>query len=75
MLRQMIHTYNSFFYLNADERVENDPHYRKQYSVVMLPLIRNMIDCLYNITAILENPAAKGGEFRRSFASLRMTLG
>jgi len=28
MLRQMIYTYNSFFYLNADERVENDPHYR-----------------------------------------------
>jgi hypothetical protein len=51
MLRQMIYTYNLFFYLNADERVENDPHYRRAYSYVMLPLIRNMIDCLYNITA------------------------
>lgn len=66
MLRQMIYTYNLFFYLNADERVESDPHYRKQYSVVMLPLIRNMIDCFYNITAILQNPAAKGAEFRSS---------
>src|SRR5712692_4539041 len=66
MLRQMIYTYNLFFYLNADERVENDPHYRKQYSVVMLSLIRNTIDCLYNITAILQNPAVKGAEFRRS---------
>lgn len=66
MLRQMIYTYNLFFYLNADERVESDPHYRKQYSVVMLPLIRNMIDCFYNITAILQNPAAKGADFRSS---------
>lgn len=66
MLRQMIYIYNLFFYVNADERVENDPHYRKQYSVVMLSLIRNMIDCLYNITAILENPAVKGAGFRKS---------
>jgi hypothetical protein len=43
----MIYTYNLFFYLNADERVESDPHYRKQYSIVMLPLIRNMIDCAF----------------------------
>jgi hypothetical protein len=62
----MIYTYNLFFFLNADERVEGDPHYRKQYSVVMLPLIRNMIDCCYNITAILQNPAVKGAEFRSS---------
>jgi hypothetical protein len=66
LLRQMIYTYNLFFYLNADERVENDPHYRKQYSVVMLPLVRNMIDSFYNITAILQNPAVKGAEFRSS---------
>lgn len=66
MLRQMIYAYNSFFYLNADERVENDHHYRKQYSIVMLPLIRNMIDGFYNITAILQNPSLKGGEFRKS---------
>jgi hypothetical protein len=66
MLRQMIYTYNLFFYLNADERVENDPHYRRQYSVVLLPLIRNMIDSFYNITAILQNPTVKGGAFRAS---------
>lgn len=66
MLREMIYTYNLFFYVNADERVEKDPHYRRQYSVVMLPLIRNMIDCLYNITSILQDPAVKGAEFRAS---------
>jgi hypothetical protein len=73
MLRQMIYTYNLFFYLNADERVENDPHYRKEYSVVMLPLVRNMIDCFYNITAILQNPAAKGAEFRSSGYKAKLT--
>src|SRR5579884_4211009 len=66
MLRQMIYTYDLFFYLNADERVENDPYYRKQYSVVMLPLVRNMIDCFYNITSILQNPAIRGAAFRSS---------
>ena len=73
MLRQMIYTYNLFFYLNADDRVENDPHYRKQYSVVMLPLIRNMIDCFYNITSILQNPAVKGAEFRSSGYKAKLT--
>jgi len=72
MLRQMIYTYNAFFYLNADERVKDDPHYRKQYSVVMLPLVRNMIDCFYNITAILQNPAVKGAEFRSSGYKAKM---
>lgn len=73
MLRQMIYTYNLFFYLNADERVENDPYYRRQYSVVALPLIRNMIDCFYNITAILQNPAVKGAEFRSSGYKAKLT--
>lgn len=65
LLRQMIYTYDLFFYLNADERVENDHSYRRAYSYVILPLVRNLIDCLYNITAILEAPAVKGAEFRK----------
>jgi|SRR5450432_1952002 len=73
MLRQMIYTYNLFFYLNADDRVENDFNYRKQYSIVMLPLIRNMIDSFYNITAILQNPAVKGAEFRSSGDKSKLT--
>ena len=32
----------------------------------MLRLIRNMIECFYNITSILQNPALKGSEFRSS---------
>src|SRR5438552_3163562 len=73
LLRQMIYTYNLFFYLNADERVRSDSDYRKQYSVVILPLIRSMIDCFYNITAILQNPAVKGAEFRSSGYKAKLT--
>jgi hypothetical protein len=53
------------FYLNADERREKDCHWRPAYSVIALPLVRNMIDCLYNITAILENPGQHGPWFRK----------
>ena len=38
---------------------------RPAYSVVALPLVRNMIDCLYNITAILQNPGLHGPRFRK----------
>jgi hypothetical protein len=37
--------------------------------MVSLPLIRNMIDCLYNITAILQNPGVNGSWFRRTSAT------
>jgi len=66
LIRQAMHTYNLLFYLNADERRETDFNWRNVYTMVSLPLIRNMIDCLYNITAILEAPAANGAWFRKS---------
>ncbi|HEY2359831.1 MAG TPA: hypothetical protein VGK36_01850 [Candidatus Angelobacter sp.] len=62
MLRQAIYTYHLMFFLNADD----NPYRKNQYSVVAFPLIRSMIDCLYNITAILDNPAENGPRFRRS---------
>jgi hypothetical protein len=62
MLRQAIYTYHLLFFLNADD----NPYRKTQYSVAAFPLIRSMIDCLYNITAILENPAENGPRFRRS---------
>src|SRR6267143_2008127 len=52
LIRQAMHTYNLLFYLNADERRETDCHWRNVYTIISLPLIRNMIDCLYSITAI-----------------------
>jgi len=65
MLRQSLSIYQLFFFLNADER-------RQKYalwtvcSAAALPLVRCMIDCLYNITTILTNPGIKGRQFRES---------
>jgi len=66
LTRQAMRTYDLLFYLNADERRETDCHWRNVYTIVTLPLIRNMIDCLYNITAILQNPSVNGPWFRKS---------
>ena len=66
LIRQAMYTYDLLFYLNADERRETDCYWRIGYSIVTLPLIRNMIDCLYNITAILQNPRVNGAWFRKS---------
>ena len=64
LLRQAQQTYNLFFFINADERRNKDVDWRAAYSAVMLPLVRTMIDCLYNVTAILQNPGVKAYEFR-----------
>jgi hypothetical protein len=66
LLRQAMHTYDLFFFLNADERRQKDVDWRVAYSVASLPLIRCMIDCLYNVTVILQNPGVKGYQFRES---------
>lgn len=66
LVRQASRIYELFFYLNADERRKNDPHWNVAYSVAILPLVRCMIDCLYNITAILDDPVSKALQFRAS---------
>lgn len=66
LLRQVQYTYDLLFYLNADDRRENDVNWRAAYTVAVLPLIRNMIDCLYNITTILEDPRKNGPWFRKA---------
>ena len=58
LIRQAQKTCGLFFYLNADEHREG-PHWRAIYTIVALPLIRSMIDCRYNITSMLEDPARK----------------
>src|SRR5260370_1131729 len=65
LLRQSQQTYNVFFFMNADE-TRRDVDWKPAYSAVILPLARTMIDGLYNITAILENPATNGYLFRES---------
>jgi hypothetical protein len=53
-------------YLNADERRKDDHHWHQRYGVTAMSLVRSLIDCLYNVTAILENPAEKGPAYRKS---------
>lgn len=72
LLRQAHRTFDLFCFMNADERRKKDVGYRIAYSIVILPLVRTMIDCLYNITAILKNPGPKGYQFRES--GLKQTL-
>jgi hypothetical protein len=66
MIRQALKIYELFFYLNADERRKTDPFWHVGYSAAVLPLIRCMIDCLYNITALLDSPVERGQRFRAS---------
>jgi hypothetical protein len=43
-----------------------DPNWRIAYSITILPILRCMIDCFYNVTAILKSPGPKGYQFRES---------
>ncbi|MGA3072962.1 MAG: hypothetical protein ABSG56_04640 [Bryobacteraceae bacterium] len=72
MIRQAIATYNLLFYLNADERREQDCYWNNNYGVVTAPLVRSMIDCLYNITLILEDPAENGVAYHKSGLKKRL---
>jgi hypothetical protein len=65
-LRMAHQTYNLFFYMNHDERRQKDCDWKVGYSAVILPLVRTMIDCLYNVTAILQDPPFYGRWFRLS---------
>jgi len=66
LVRQAMWTYDLLFYLNADERRETDGYWRNGYTIVTMPLVRNMIDCLYNVTLILQDPGPNGPWFRAS---------
>lgn len=66
LVRQAMWTYDLLYYVHADERRETDCYWRNGYTVVTLPLVRNIIDCLHNITFILEDPGANGLWFRKS---------
>jgi hypothetical protein len=70
-LGKQLATYHLLFYLNADERREQDCYWNNKYGVVTAPLVRSMIDCLYNITAILEDPR-RGVLYRKSGLKKRL---
>ena len=78
LMRQAMYTYDLLFYLNADERRGSDPSWKNAYTIVALPLVRNMIDCLYNVMAILQDPARRGtlwreSGYRKAFAAIDET--
>jgi hypothetical protein len=64
MMRQAMHTFNLLCFINADERRETDTSWNPAYTFVTAPLVRSMIDILYNITYILLDPAPHGRDFR-----------
>ena len=72
MIRQSLAAYHLLFYFNAVERRENDCRWNHNYGVVTAPVVRSMIDCLYNITAILQNRAEKGPAYRKSGLKKRL---
>jgi hypothetical protein len=65
MLRYSVSVHNLQFYLNADVRREKESEWRMHYGVTAISLIRSLIDCLYNVTAILEDPATVGPKYRK----------
>ena len=72
MIRHAMTTYEVLFYLNADVRREEDCDWRARYGVATAPLVRTMIDCLYNITVILEDPRENGVWYRKSGLKKRL---
>jgi hypothetical protein len=65
MLRQAIATLKLIWYLHTDERREGDVYWRNQHTFALTPVVRTMIDDLYNVTRILENPREQGVIYRR----------
>jgi hypothetical protein len=72
ILRYAASIYNLLNYLNADARRKEDCYWYSRYGVTAMSLVRSLIDCLYNTTAILENPAVRAAAYRKS--GLRRTL-
>ncbi len=66
LIRYGASVYNLLNYLNADQRRKEDCYWYVRYGVTGMSLVRSIIDCLYNVIAILENPAEKGVQYRKS---------
>jgi len=65
ILRQVTATYNAIRWVNADDTRYGLIGYRGSYTVVTLPLVRTIIDGLYNATALLDDPS-RGRNYRIS---------
>ncbi len=65
LLRMSNETLNLLWFVNADDTL-NNPGGRWIYSISSLPLVRTLIDNLYNITFILLDPMKHGRAYRLS---------
>jgi hypothetical protein len=64
LLRMSNETLNLLWFINADETQKSGA--RPTYSIAALPLVRTLIDNLYNISYILLDPAGHGRAYRLS---------
>lgn len=74
ILRQVAHTYALIRFINADEIRLEHHGYRSAYSFVSLPLVRTMIDGLYNCTAMLNDPSSARRYKISGFFRMRETI-
>jgi hypothetical protein len=65
ILRQLSATYRLICWVNADDIRYGAVGYHTEYSFVILPLVRTMIDGFYNATALLDDPT-RARKFRIS---------
>jgi hypothetical protein len=64
-IRQAQNTYNFLHWVHSDD-LRASVGWRDTYTVACQPLIRNLMDNLYTITLLLQDPYARGRQFRAS---------
>jgi len=64
-IRQAQNTYNFLHWVHSDE-LRASGGWRDSHTVACEPLVRNMIDNLYTITLLLQDPHRRGRQFRAS---------
>lgn len=64
-IRQARNTYNFLHWVHSDD-LRNFVGWRDTYTVACQPLVRNLMDNLYNITLLLQDPYTRGWQFTAS---------
>ncbi len=64
-IRQAQNTYNFLHWVHSDD-MRASAGWRDTYTVACQPLIRNLMDNLYTITLLLQDPYKRGPQFRAS---------
>jgi hypothetical protein len=64
-IRQAQNTYNFLHWVHSDD-MRASADWRDTYTVACQPLIRNLMDNLYTITLLLQDPYKRGPQFRAS---------